>query len=162
MGEIIIRAATLADVPTLKQFEQGVVEAERPFDAGLKPDPITYYDIDQLVASSDVRFAVAESDGVLVACGYAKIMEAKPYLKHDREAYFGLMYVLPDFRRQGINNLILDDLYRWTISRGVTELMLEVYPDNIGAVRAYEKAGFKPYVLQMHASLDTRTLQTEE
>ena len=72
------------------------------------------------------------------------------------------MFVHPDFRRGGVNNLILDDLYRWTLSRGVTDLMLEVYPDNTGAVRAYEKAGFSPYLLQMHASLGIRTPQESE
>ena len=153
MSEAIIRAAKLEDIATLREFEQGVILAERPFDPSLKPDPITYYDIEQLVITPEVRFSVAEVSGTLVACGYAKITEAKPYVKHDREAYLGLMYVLPEFRRQGINNLILEDLYRWTLSQDVAELTLEVYPDNSGAVRAYEKAGFKPYLLQMRVTL---------
>jgi ribosomal protein S18 acetylase RimI-like enzyme len=157
MGEIRIRAANLEDIATLREFEQGVILAERPFDPSLKPDPITYYDIEQLVTSPEVRFSIAEVHGSLVACGYAKIIEAKPYVKHDREAYLGLMYVLPEFRRRGINNLILEDLYRWALSRGVTELTLEVYPENIGAIRAYEKVGFKPYILQMNASLEGRS-----
>ncbi|MEQ1763401.1 MAG: GNAT family N-acetyltransferase [Pyrinomonadaceae bacterium] len=162
MENIKIREAELKDLDTLLEFEQGVIEAERPFDAGLKPDPINYYDIEQLVASPDVRFAVAEVDGKPVGCGYARIEEAKPYLQYDRQSYLGLMYVLPDFRRRGINNLILDDLYRWALSKGVTDICLEVYPDNTSAVRAYEKAGFSPYLLQMQATIGIRTPHASE
>lgn len=35
MSDIMIREATILDLPTLLEFEQGVIEAERPMDAGL-------------------------------------------------------------------------------------------------------------------------------
>lgn len=162
MSDFIIREANVDDLPSLREFEQGVIEAERPFDAGLKPDPISYYDIEQLIAAPDVRLAVAEVDGRLIGCGYARIEDAKPYLQYNRQSYLGFMFVHPDFRRRGINNLILDDLYRWTLSMGVTEVTLEVYPDNSGAVRAYEKAGFSPYLVQMNATLGVRTAEIDE
>jgi ribosomal protein S18 acetylase RimI-like enzyme len=154
MSDISIREATLDDLPTLLRFEQGVIEAESPMDAGLKPGKINYYDIEQFIRSPDIRLAVAEIDGKLVGCGYARIETAKPYLQYDRQSYLGFMYVLPEFRGKGINQLILDDLYRWTLSHGVTEVRLEVYPTNSAAIRAYEKAGFKPYLLRMNLKLD--------
>ncbi len=156
MSDIVIREATLTDLPTLLEFEQGVIKAERPFDAGLKFDPINYYDIERLITSPDIRLAVAEIDDGLVGCGYARIESAKPYLKYSRQSYLGFVFVLPEHRGKGANQLILDDLYRWTLSREVTEVRLEVYPDNTGAIRAYQKAGFAPYILQMHASIGIR------
>lgn len=162
MSGIIIREATLDDLPSLHEFEQGVIEAERPFDAGLKHGPVNYYDLPRLITSPDIRLAVAEIDGKLVGCGYARIEDAKPYLQYDRQSYLGFMYVRPDFRGRGINQLILDDLYRWTLSRGVTEVRLEVYPTNAAAIRAYEKAGFSPYIIQMHATLGPRMAMHNE
>lgn len=156
MSDIVIREASLTDLPTLLEFEQGVIAAERPFDAGLKPDPINYYDIEHLIAAPEVRLAVAEIDDRLIGCGYARLEDAKPYLKYSRQSYLGFMYVRSDHRGKGVNQLILDDLHRWTLARGVTEVRLEVYPDNIGAIRAYEKGGFSPYILQMHASIGIR------
>jgi lipopolysaccharide/colanic/teichoic acid biosynthesis glycosyltransferase len=73
MSDISIREATLDDLPTLLRFEQGVIEAESPMDAGLKPGKINYYDIEQFIRSPDIRLAVAEIDGKLVGCGYARI-----------------------------------------------------------------------------------------
>lgn len=154
MSSIVIRGASRDDLPTLLEFEQGVIEAERPMDAGLKEGPINYYDLERLITSPDIRLAVAEIYGKLVGCGYARLDSAKPYLKYDRQSYLGFMYVLPDFRGKGINHLILDDLCEWTRSRGVTEVRLEVYPNNTAAIRAYEKTGFKPYLLQMHRTLE--------
>jgi GNAT superfamily N-acetyltransferase len=162
MSYVVIREASLTDLPTLLEFEQGVIAAERPIDAGLKPDPINYYDIEQLIGSPAIRLAVAEINDRLIGCGYARVEDAKPYLRYSRQSYLGFMYVAPDFRGQGINQLILDDLYRWTLSQGVTELRLEVYPDNAGAIRAYEKAGFAPYLIQMHASIGSRRADPSE
>jgi GNAT superfamily N-acetyltransferase len=162
MSEIIVREATPEDVPTLLEFEQGVIEAERPMDSGLKEGPINYYDIERLITSPDIRLAVAEIDSELVGCGYARLDAAKPYLKYDRQSYLGFMYVRPDHRGRGINQLILDDLYRWTLSRGVTEVRLEVYPTNTAAIRAYEKAGFAPYIFQMHATVGIRRAEHHE
>jgi hypothetical protein len=39
---MIIRKATIDDLPVLLQFEQGIISAERPFDSTLLPDPISY------------------------------------------------------------------------------------------------------------------------
>lgn len=162
MSVIKIREATLDDLPTLLEFEQGVIEAERPMDPGLKEGPINYYDIEQLINSPDIRLAVAEIDGKLIGCGYARIETSKPYLNYDRQSYLGFMYVLPDFRGKGINQLILDNLYKWTLSRGVIEVRLEVYPTNPAAIRAYAKAGFTPYLLQMHADIGVRRAEANE
>src|SRR5690606_29909303 len=162
MSDIMIREATILDLPTLLEFEQGVIEAERPMDAGLKRTPTNYYDILHLVTSPDIRLAVAEIDGDLVGCGYARIDPAKRYLQYDRQSYLGFMYVVPEFRGRGINQMILDDLYRWTLSRGVTEIRLEVYPANSAAVRAYEKSGFIPYILQMHTNIGVRNAGASE
>ena len=54
MSEVIVREATPDDLPILLEFEQGVIEAERPMDSGLKEGPINYYDIERrTIYSSD-------------------------------------------------------------------------------------------------------------
>ena len=146
---ITIRTATPADLPTLLQFEQGVIAAERPYDPTLKEGTINYYDLPAMIASTNVELLVAEADGRLVGSGYARLENARLYLDHAVYAYLGFMYVDPGYRGQGINNLILDALGKWALTRGVTELRLEVYPDNATAIRAYEKAGFSPILITM-------------
>ena len=152
-NSITIRRATLSDQPTLLQFEQGVVEAERPFTPRMNPGPVNYYDIHELLTAPHIYLAVAEVDGVVIGSGYARIETAKHYLNHAQQAYLGFMYVLPQHRGKGINALIMAQLEVWVIEQGVTELRLEVYHQNTNAIKAYEKTGFDAYLLQMRKGL---------
>lgn len=154
MHSIITRPATLADLATLLQFEQGIVSAERPYDSTLKAGEIHYYDLKALILSPEAEVIVAEAGTEIVGSGYAQIREAKDYLKHERFAYLGFMYVKPEFRGQGVNKMVLDALVAWSKSQGIAEIRLEVYAENVSAKRAYEKAGFTPNLLEMRINLE--------
>jgi ribosomal protein S18 acetylase RimI-like enzyme len=150
---ITIRPAVNADLPELNEFLQFLVEAERPFDPTLKEEKIIYYDIQELIADEKTEVLVIESDNKLVGCGYAQIRSAKPYQNHELFGYLGFMFVKPEFRGRGINNLLLNDLKQWVLSKGITEVRLEEYSDNDPAVRAYEKAGFKQILTTMRCDI---------
>jgi ribosomal protein S18 acetylase RimI-like enzyme len=149
MEPIILREATMADMPTLLQFEQGVIRAERPFDVTLGDDPINYYDLEQLIMAPHICLVVAVSGEELIGSGYARIETAKPYLRHTRFAYFGFMYVKETWRGKGVNSMIIDTLKEWIRNQGITEMRLEVYNENESALRAYEKAGFARHMIEM-------------
>lgn len=150
---INIRPAKAEDIHTLLAFEQGIVEAERPFDKTLKEGEIHYYDLLELIASSKAEVLLAVVGEEIVGSGYAKILEAKPYQKHQQYAYLGFMYVKPAFRGQGVNQKILDGLFLWAKSMGISEVRLEVYNENEAAKKAYLKAGFKPNLLEMRIDI---------
>ena len=154
MNEVKIRKASLLDLEQLLAFEQDLIKAERPFDPTLKPDPINYYDLKSLLTSPLAEVLVAEADNKVIASGYARIDKSKPFLKHTTHAYLGFMYVLPEYRGQGINKQIMDALKDWAVSKNITEFRLEVYYDNISAIKAYEKIGFSRYSLEMRYNLD--------
>lgn len=151
--EITIRQACPDDLPTLLRFEQGVISAERPFDPTLKDGYIRYYDIEGLIAAPHVELLVADLDSEMIGCGYARIEDSKPYLRHPQHAYVGFMYVEPEHRGKGVGGKILDALKEWSRSRNITEMVLEVYDENLPAIRAYEKAGFSRHVLEMRVPL---------
>ena len=148
---IHIRPATLADLPILLEFEQGVIAAERPMDPTIRQEPIHYYNLPAMLASPDLHLLVAELDGALVGSGYARIDPARHYLDHTHHAYLGFMYTDPAHRGKGVNQLIIAALRQWAHSRDLTELRLDVYTVNEAAIRAYEKAGFTPHLLQMRS-----------
>lgn len=159
MEQIIIRTAVPDDVDTLLVFEQGVIMAERPFDSTLKNGPINYYDIKKMIAADDVELVVATLKNKIIGSGYARIEDAKPYLKHPQHAYLGFMYVIPEFRGKGVNKLIIDALAKWSASKNITELRLDVYQNNVPAINAYEKAGFSKHMVEMRAAIDNDRLK---
>jgi ribosomal protein S18 acetylase RimI-like enzyme len=153
MQPIIVRPATAQDLEALNRFQQAIVTAERSFDATIKDGPVSYYDIARMLASDKVRFVVATAGADLVGCGYARIDVAEHYLKHAAQAYLGLMYVKPRYRGQSVNRKIIEALKHWCRSAQVTEMRLEVYHDNIAAIRAYEKSGFRRLLIEMRLDL---------
>lgn len=149
-----IREAKIEELEILLEFEQGIVVAERPMNPCLKDGEIHYYDLAKLVESDSCGVFVAELDGELIASGYALEKEAKDYLKHEKYAYLGFMYVKPEHRGKGVNQKILDALLDWAKRRNLTEIRLEVYSENASAIKAYEKAGFEPHLLEMRLEIE--------
>ena len=154
MSDVLVRSARLEELPTLKRFEQGIILAERPYDQTLKPDPISYYDIGELIASPDAEVAVAEYQGHLIASGYVKKKRSRHYVSPDYHAFIGFLYVEPEFRGRGVNQLVLDHLFAWAKSKDLPEIHLTVYPENESAIKAYQKRGFEPYILEMRLNLE--------
>ncbi|MGB4845947.1 MAG: GNAT family N-acetyltransferase [Ferruginibacter sp.] len=153
MDEFTIRKARLQDLDKLLVFEQGVIAYERPFDATLQQGQIHYYDIEKMIIATDVELLVAEIKGEIVGSGYARIENAKPYLKHPQHAYLGFMYVVPEQRGKGINKKIIDALEKWAASKNITEMRLDVYQPNEAAIKAYEKVGFAKHMVEMRKGI---------
>jgi hypothetical protein len=83
MIDIDVRPAVFSDLDILYEFEQSIIEAERPFDPAIRTDEkVHYYDLPALIASPDVELVVAEVDERIVGCGYALIESSKAYLRH--------------------------------------------------------------------------------
>ena len=153
MEHLTIREATLSDYDKLLEFEQGVIRAERPFDPTLGDDPINYYDIKELITAPHIQLLVAEHKNQLVGCGYARLQQAQAFLRHSTYAYLGFMYTDPQCRRMGVNRMIIDGLKAWAVSKGVFEIRLEVYSENVAAQVAYEKSGFSKHIIEMRMGL---------
>ena len=150
---ITTRTAALADLDTLLTFEQGIITTERPFDVTLKAGPINYYDIAAMIAAPDVEVVVAQYGDELIGSGYARIADAKPYLKHSRYAYLGFMYVKPEYRGKGVNKMVIGKLQEWCKTQGINECRLEVYHQNTPAIKAYEKLGFEKLLITMRMGI---------
>ena len=152
MDNIIIRAAVQADLPILKEFEQGIIATERPFNDCLKSESICYYDIGALIDGENSCVMVAEDNGMIVGSGYARITESKAYLTHDFHAYLGFMFVASTHRGLGINQMVIQALISWGKTQGMQDFYLDAYADNISALKAYEKLGFKASLIGMKLS----------
>ncbi len=154
MNQVTVRQANLSDLDRLLEFEQAIIESERPFDETIRSgDDVRYYDLESLISSPDAKVVVAELGPKIIGSGYARIETSDPYLKHREHSYLGFMYVVPEQRGKGINKKIIAALESWSLSKGVTEMQLEVYVENSAAIRAYEKSGYTGLILQMRREL---------
>ncbi|WP_394751141.1 GNAT family N-acetyltransferase [Spongiimicrobium salis] len=156
MEKFECRSAILEDLEILLEFEQGIITAERPFDSTLRKGDIHYYDLEQLILADNAEVAVIMYKDQIVGSGYGLIKAAKPYLDHETYMYCGFMYTVPQYRGKGVNRIILSHLKDWALTKGINEIRLTVYVDNIPAIKAYEKVGFQKHLVEMR--LDRREL----
>ncbi|GAB4210488.1 MAG: GNAT family N-acetyltransferase [Roseiflexaceae bacterium] len=94
------------------------------------------FDVGKLIAQS-VAFFVLRHDGVAAGCGGIKLFGSE-YGEIKR------MYVRPQFRGQRFGELILEHLERYALAHGVTCLRLETGIYQTGAIRLYQRVGFRP------------------
>jgi GNAT superfamily N-acetyltransferase len=151
---IKIRKATLKDIKSLLEFEQAIVEFERPFEENMMLEPFHYYDLAELIQLDNAQVLVAEHDKRLVGSGFIHIRKARDYLNHEYHGYLGFMYVDPEYRGLSINKKIIRELTKWAKHKQLNVLCLTVFAENQSAIRAYEKAGFHPNLLEMRLNLD--------
>ena len=149
LHKVNIRPATIHDLPLLLKFEQEIINAERPFDVSIKKGAVSYYDIEAMIQDPQACIVVAEIEKKVVASGYAIPKKARHYLDHEYYAYLGFMYTDQQYRGKGINAMIVDELKTWSESAGFNEIRLTVYNDNLSAIKAYEKVGFKKHIIEM-------------
>ncbi len=148
-----VREATHADLPQLLELEQRLLEYERPFNAALKLENAHYYDLPFLIEDDESLLIVVETDGEIIGTGYVQLRVSKSSRVHPTHGYLGFMYVSPAHRGQGINQTVMRRLIEWSTARRVTDFYLDVYAQNEAAIRAYQKAGFEPIMVEMKLSL---------
>ncbi len=153
----IVRKATLDDVPKLLEFEQGLIQVERPMDPTIKEGKISYYDVSEFIKNEDSTLYVVELDNEIVASGHAKIKPDRHYLKHEKQGYLGFMFVPEEHRGKGYNKLVMNALIEWCRERQVFEIRLTVYETNYSAIKAYEKTGFEKHLITMRMNLNDTT-----
>ena len=80
------------------------------------------------------------------------------YLKHEKQGYLGFMYVSEKHRGKQLNKHIIDALLQWCKLRNIFEVRLDVYDDNIPAINAYQKVGFKKHMINMRLDIENLDL----
>lgn len=154
MNKVIIRKSQLSELSQLLEFEQKIIQAERSYGITIRDDEINYYDLEEFIKSDNSEVVVAELDGQLIASGSAKIKKSDSYLTHDYHSYLGFMYVAPEHRGKGVISLIMKSLMEWSKQKGVAEICLDVYHKNDAAIKAYEKIGFTPNLVEMRLDVN--------
>ncbi|MBQ0736412.1 GNAT family N-acetyltransferase [Aquimarina celericrescens] len=153
--KIIVRPANIEDLPTLLDFEQKIIEAERPMDPTLIQDKkISYYSVSDYIQSDHTEVVVAEINGEIAGSGYGQVRDRLDYFKQKQLGYIGFMYVKEEHRGKGVSQAIIKYLCNWFESKDLEEIRLTVYEKNPRAIRAYEKAGFEKHLIEMRFNLE--------
>jgi RimJ/RimL family protein N-acetyltransferase len=140
--EYVIERASLDDTKAIHAYLNEIA-AGKPDVLFLRPNGFPFDQVEKLIESSyestDDLFLVAKTKsdilGTLTFSRYSK-METR----HSGD--FG-MSVHPDHRRKGIGNRLIKELESWAQANGICKIELQVWSNNIPAIRLYEKLGYE-------------------
>ncbi len=157
---ISIRPPTTADLPTLLRFEQGVISAERPMDPTIKDGPIHYYDFNTMLTSPGYpprrrrnrqhtdrryprRLRLRPHRALPVTISNIPIMPTAASCTSN-----------PHTAAKASTNSSSTRSKTWARSRKVSPNFASTStPPTTLAIRAYEKAGFAPYLINMRMGI---------
>jgi ribosomal protein S18 acetylase RimI-like enzyme len=104
----------------------------------------------ELLAKPDSVLRLAALDDALVGYGLAHVMRTEEtwvpdtWVTGPRIGEIESLAVLPEHRGRGLGTELLERLETALREQGVTDLVIGVLPGNDGAVRMYERRGYRP------------------
>jgi len=151
--KIKIRPAKISEVSIIDSFQHGIGVHERSLDSNIKRrGRIRYFtqaDIKKLILSKKSVILIAESDEPL-GCGSAKIRKNRAsWSRYKYQGSIEMMFVKKEYRKKGVGRKIIKELLNWFKKQKVKDIRLQVYYNNVSAVRFYRKSGFKDYIFEM-------------
>jgi ribosomal protein S18 acetylase RimI-like enzyme len=152
---LVIRKATVQDVPSLGRLGALIVQTHHEFDDKrfIPPTPRTEQGYGQFLGSQidekDTVILVAEEDGTVVGFAYGK------NAGHDWMSLRGPAGELHDivvdsrYRGKGIGAQLLDAIVRALEAKGAPRVVLSTAFRNETAQRLFERAGFRRTMIEM-------------
>jgi len=155
-----IREARLPqDEPAILSFINGLQDYEAAFEPNRRRDP-------NFVADHwrEAQYRCAEKHGIMLiaedagkpvgwALAYderAELFVVEPERSH---GFLAELFLLPQARGKGLGRALIEGCEGWAKERGHKLLTIGVLAKNPSAIRAYEGAGYAPYVTVMRRYL---------
>ena len=85
----------------------------------------------------------------IVGIVVGKIFKTLKVTGYERCGFISNVYVKKEYRRKGIAKKLIKEIIGWFKKKGATKISLELYKDNIAAIKLYHKFGFKDYTIKM-------------
>jgi GNAT superfamily N-acetyltransferase len=139
-GEITLRAATAADVPTILRCIQALAEYERLADACIATEELLR---ESLFGERPAAEVVLAFDGETVA-GFALWFRSYSTFLARPGIYLEDLFVFPEYRRRGLGRRLLVHLARTAVDRGYGRVEWAVLDWNVDALRFYKSLGAVP------------------
>jgi len=152
--EVLVRKAVRQDADAIaehwmdfKDLFAGKVE----LDMTMVPDAQARFKrfVLKCIRSRNSRVAVAERGGKVVGYIIGTILKRAPVYKTRNQAFVTDMYLAKGERSKGTGKRLMDVMAGWAIKKGLKLMALYVHPENAGAIRFYNRLGFRPVFYNM-------------
>ncbi len=150
-----IRKATLKDLETIRKLNQKLFKYGYKFDKTLDCNwPINnkkYFK--EAITKKDSLALVALVNNKIIGYFIGNTKKAEDYRKLKKIAEADDAYIIPEYRRRGIGNLLLKKFLVWAKKKGIKRARALIATQNKKSIAWHKKAGFKEYNLTLEKDL---------
>ncbi|RWW91937.1 GNAT family N-acetyltransferase [Flavobacterium cerinum] len=154
VDKIVIRQATSYDIVFLSEILVAAAAASGiniPID-DLPDYPDAYQYVEGYYEGSDVGIVAETISGEPVGAAWVRMLLTDDHaVGHSTPEL--TMGVVPEYRRKGVGELLMKELYRATWGKNIPKISLGVHKENTSAIMLYRKQGwiedgtFKEYIM---------------
>ncbi|NQN87728.1 GNAT family N-acetyltransferase [Streptococcus suis] len=153
-----IRKATQSDIPVLNELLQDILQVHhqaRPDIFRSSGQKFSEDELRELLDNPAKPVFVYEVDGQVVGHLFCELMTATgDVLEPGKTLFIDDLCVASAARGQKIGEQLYDFALSYAKEQGCHNLTLDVWADNAGAVRFYERLGMKPQKFRMEQIID--------
>ncbi|MDO8571585.1 MAG: GNAT family N-acetyltransferase [bacterium] len=157
ISTIAIRRAKVSDIDSVVSLAMELMKMHAKQDPlfemkiGVRPVYKKYF-IEGLRSSKKILL-IARDREIVVGYILAVYSERKPIFKIKNIGVVNEIYILPEYRKQGIARKLLEEIDNWFKKKNLHHSQLFVHGSNISAQKTWKALGFKSYMSAMHRSL---------
>lgn len=156
--KIILRRANAADLATIKNFSQSLIEFDSDFDNSMDINWSMSQDGDEFFTSRingpDGVVFLAINDAKIIGCLVGGIAIPHSYRKIKRLAEVEEIFVLPKYRSAKIGLQLMQVFELWCRENKIERIKVEVSAANALGIKFYNKNGFVPYNMILEKELN--------
>jgi len=117
------------------------------------PDEVLQEAIARYADRPDMRWFLAEIDGIIEGFALAGVHDMPPFLARRRAGHFDSAYVTPTTRRQGVARALNEAVLAWMREQGAETVRLDVLDCNMEGRATWTHVGYRPYYTVMTRDL---------
>ena len=159
-GEVVVRPASVDDVPALGRLGALLVRTHHEFDPQrfIPATPRTERGygsfLGSLLDDPDVVVLVAERDSAVIGYTYAALEDHDWMVLRGPAGVLHDIVVDPAHRAHGVGRLLLDATMAALAERGAPRVVLSTAARNEAAQRLFERAGFRRTMIELTRELE--------
>ena len=153
-----MRPAGAADIPEVLAMLRALGNLQGPWRlfrprAALQAETADRYRRAVATPGGDALLLVAESDGLIVGTAFGQVAEPSS-LSDEVAVELSGVFVRPSHRGRRVGAALTREVARFARRRGIDVVVLKTFAENDGALRFWERVGFRARAVQMVASAE--------
>lgn len=145
-----IRKINKKDKEIFNKFEKELAYFEGDLDKNIThPEKIEYNNFSKLINSNKSCCYLAIYNDNPIGYGVGIVKKNSSAFKDKNYGCIETIYIYKKYRKLGVGKKIFIKIKKWFISKGIGYIRLKGFSDNYGAIKSYEKWGFKYYINEM-------------